>query len=119
MTTEPIISLGIAGSVIQICTKNIGKNTTTLAIQYYFSNVLDKDQETSIQLAKKQSGILHITIILLSIPLTVIMAWLTTKYRTEWLLVISDLIVLAGGIGMIANTHQAGTWQFMASYLVS
>ena len=47
------------------------------------------------------------------------MAWLTTKYRTEWLLIISDLIVLVGGIFMIANTHQAGTWQFMASYLVS
>jgi MFS family permease len=37
ISTEPIILLGIAGSVIQICTKIIGNGTTTLAIQYYFS----------------------------------------------------------------------------------
>ena len=37
ISTEPIILLGIAGSVIQICTKIIGNGTTTLAVQYYFT----------------------------------------------------------------------------------
>jgi len=46
--TEPIILLGITGSVIQLCTKIIGNNTTTLAIQYYFSHSLENDHETSI-----------------------------------------------------------------------
>lgn len=62
---------------------------------------------------------LHITIILLSIPLTIIMAWLTKKFKTEWLLIFSDMIVLLGGVFMIANTHQAGSWKFMISYLIS
>tara|TARA_B110000285_G_C15033491_1_gene567991 strand:+ start:1026 stop:1250 length:225 start_codon:yes stop_codon:yes gene_type:complete len=62
---------------------------------------------------------LHVTIILFSIPLTFLMAWLATKFRTEHLLIVSDFIVLVGGIFMINYTHEAGTWKFMASYLVS
>jgi hypothetical protein len=55
----------------------------------------------------------------MSIPLTVFMAWLTTKYKTEWILIISDFIVILGGVFMIIHTPQAGSWQFISSYLVS
>lgn len=62
---------------------------------------------------------LHMTIILVSIPLTVCIGWLSTKYKVEWLLIISDLIILIGGISMIYHIDEAGEWKFMASYLLS
>ena len=62
---------------------------------------------------------LHIITVLASIPVTIYMAHLTTKYSTATLLIYFSTLVVLSGTLMISSVKETDSWLFMIGYLIS
>jgi hypothetical protein len=69
--------------------------------------------------AKQYASGLHITVVIISIPIMILCASLTTKYESAKLLIVTDTIVVISGFYMTQFTQEAGSWHFLVGYIIS
>lgn len=100
--------------------KVIGGTTTTLAIQQDFSSGCAGQQaciDTAIEGTKSFNAYVTFAGIVLAVPATILVAWLTTKFNTPRLLVISDFFCVVLYWLLIDYADKAAGWQFTIANL--
>jgi hypothetical protein len=93
--------------------KVIGGTTTPLAIQQDFSSDCAGKQaciDNAIEGTKSFNAYVNFAGIILAVPATILVAWLTTKYNTPKLLIISDFFCVVLYWTLIGTADKAAGW---------